>query len=386
MQAVERPARRRAPARLVLRQHAHAVGLDVAARALRGDAHDPRRARADAEPGRGGAGRGAGPLGVHVRRLQALHERGLPGRVPDGRADPHRVRHRDRAARRLQRLRLLHSVVPVRRDRSRPVRRARREVHAVLRPARGRAGAGVREGVPDRLDPVRALRRAGRAGQGARGDAGGARDRGRVPVRRRATGRATTWPAASARSSCSPSRRRSTACPPRRTRRSSRTGRSRTRPGSRRRSWPSAWRWPRSPRRTGGASESPQGPAARGRDAQRGGADHGRGPRRHARRGRARIRRRVGARGGEGRAREGELGRRALVVPLRQGHPVRGRGRRRRRGRGGAHGARWRRGPRRGPGPDDPRRRLDVGGPGLLLRRRSRFGLRARGRRLRLGG
>ena len=184
MQAVERPARRRASARLVLRQHAHALGLDVAARALRGDAHDPRRARADAQPGRGGAGRGAGPLGVHVRRLQALHERGLPGRVPDGRADPHRVRHRDRAARRLQRLRLLHSVVPVRRDRSRPVRRARREVHAVLRPARGRAGAGVREGVPDRLDPVRALRRAGRAGQGARGDAGRARDRGRVPVRR----------------------------------------------------------------------------------------------------------------------------------------------------------------------------------------------------------
>ena len=33
-------------------------------------------------------------LGVHVRRLQALHERRLPGRLPDRRADPHRVRHR----------------------------------------------------------------------------------------------------------------------------------------------------------------------------------------------------------------------------------------------------------------------------------------------------
>ena len=69
---------------------------------------------------------------------------------------------------------------------------------------------------------------------------------------------------------------------------------------------------------------------------------HARGPRHHARRGRARVRRRVGARGGEGRAREGELGRLALVVPLRQGHQVRGGGRRRRRGRGGARGARRR--------------------------------------------
>ena len=31
-------------------------------------------------------------LGLHVRRLQALHERRLPRRVPDRRADPHRVR------------------------------------------------------------------------------------------------------------------------------------------------------------------------------------------------------------------------------------------------------------------------------------------------------
>ena len=46
--------------------------------------------------------------------------------------------------------------------------RARLEVHALLRPAEGRARAGVREGVPDRLDPVRRARRAARA-RGKRG-------------------------------------------------------------------------------------------------------------------------------------------------------------------------------------------------------------------------
>ena len=38
-------------------------------------------------------------------------------------------------------------------------RRARLEVHALLRPAEGRARAGLREGVPDGLDPVRPARR-----------------------------------------------------------------------------------------------------------------------------------------------------------------------------------------------------------------------------------
>ena len=51
-------------------------------------------------------------LGLHVRRLQALHERRLPGRVPDRRADPHRVRDGRAPARRLQRLRLLHPACP----------------------------------------------------------------------------------------------------------------------------------------------------------------------------------------------------------------------------------------------------------------------------------
>ena len=42
------------------------------------------------------------------------------------------------------------------------------EVHAVLRPAARRAGAGLRQGLPDRLDPVRRARRAARAGGAAR--------------------------------------------------------------------------------------------------------------------------------------------------------------------------------------------------------------------------
>ena len=40
------------------------------------------------------------------------------------------------------------------------------EVHALLRPARRRHGAGLREGLPDRFDPVRRLRRAARTGAG----------------------------------------------------------------------------------------------------------------------------------------------------------------------------------------------------------------------------
>ena len=40
-------------------------------------------------------------------------------------------------------------------------------MHALLRPPEGRPRAGLREGVPDRLDPVRAARRAARAGRRA---------------------------------------------------------------------------------------------------------------------------------------------------------------------------------------------------------------------------
>ena len=143
---------------------------DLAARALRRELAPSCRTSAGStlRPRRPALGRRLRRLGVHVRRLQALHERRLPGRLPDRRADPHRVRHRRAPARRLQRLRLLHPGVPVRRRRPRPRRRPRRQVHALLRPPRGRARARLREGVPDRLDPVRPLRRARRASRARR--------------------------------------------------------------------------------------------------------------------------------------------------------------------------------------------------------------------------
>ena len=49
--------------------------------------------------------------------------------------------------------------LPVRRDRPARGRRPRLEVHALLRPPAGRPGAGLRAGLPDRLDPVRRARR-----------------------------------------------------------------------------------------------------------------------------------------------------------------------------------------------------------------------------------
>ena len=49
------------------------------------------------------------PLADVLRRVQALHARRLPGRVPDRLAVPHRVRHGRRAGRHLQRLRLLRA-------------------------------------------------------------------------------------------------------------------------------------------------------------------------------------------------------------------------------------------------------------------------------------
>ena len=104
---------------------------------------------------------------------------GVPRRLPDRRALPHRVRHGRRAAGHLQRLRLLRPRLPVRRAstsatcrarrttllalRSRRGGRSRLEVHALLRPAEGRPRARVREGVSDAVDPVRRRRRAARA-------------------------------------------------------------------------------------------------------------------------------------------------------------------------------------------------------------------------------
>ena len=89
-------------------------------------------------------------LADELGRLQALHARGLPRRLPDRRALPHRVRHRRRPGGRLQRLRLLRGRLPVRRARPARGRRAGVEVHALLRPPEGRPRARLREGVPDR--------------------------------------------------------------------------------------------------------------------------------------------------------------------------------------------------------------------------------------------
>ena len=76
------------------------------------------------------------PLADGLGRLQALHARRLPRRLPDRRDVPHRVRHGRRAAGHLQRLRLLRPGLPVRRDRPARGRRPGLEVHALLRPPR----------------------------------------------------------------------------------------------------------------------------------------------------------------------------------------------------------------------------------------------------------
>ena len=85
------------------------------------------------------------------------------------------------------------------------------QVHALLRPARRGPGAGLREGLPDRLDPVRRARRAARARRrpgraAARGGRGGG-----AALRRRSR---TTASAATAPSSCCSTSPRSTACRP----------------------------------------------------------------------------------------------------------------------------------------------------------------------------
>ena len=125
VQAVERPAgrRRRSSRKGGSYDHTGALGASTwrhvrFVELARGPRRvvEPRRRRPRATRRR----RRLRRLDLHVRRLQALHERRLPRRVPDRRADPHRVRDGRAAARRLQRLRLLHPGVPVRRRRPRP--------------------------------------------------------------------------------------------------------------------------------------------------------------------------------------------------------------------------------------------------------------------------
>ena len=164
------------------RQHGRAEREHVAPRCVR------RAQRA--------TGRRHRSVADELGRLQALHARRLSRRLSHGRDLPHRVRHRRHPGRRLQRLRLLHPRLSLRRDqsaRARPGSRARRrgtrrrrpQVHTLLRPLAGRPRARVREGLPDRLDPVRPARRARRKGARALRAAGRGGRRRRAPLRRR---------------------------------------------------------------------------------------------------------------------------------------------------------------------------------------------------------
>ncbi|CAA9388915.1 MAG: Formate dehydrogenase O beta subunit, partial [uncultured Nocardioidaceae bacterium] len=204
LQGVERrPGGRARPPGDVLRQHGVAERELVASRGLhraarhRGEGRVSGRSR-DARPGarrrrRDHDGHRADGLPVAdvLRRLQALHPCRLPRRLPDRRAVPLRVRHGRRPAGRLQRLWLLRGGLPLRRDRAqegprrRQQRRHRPEVHALLRPAHRGRDTGVRQGVPDRVDPVRRPRRAARAGRQASGRAARPGSDGRPPVRQR---------------------------------------------------------------------------------------------------------------------------------------------------------------------------------------------------------
>ncbi len=102
-------------------------------------------------------------LAVRLRRLQALRGRRLHERLPHRGDRPHRVRHRVRAGRHLQRVRLLRRRVSLRGHRPLRDRPRRPQVHPLLRPAADRRAARLREGVPDRVDRLRSPRRARRA-------------------------------------------------------------------------------------------------------------------------------------------------------------------------------------------------------------------------------
>ena len=152
------------------------------------------------------------PLADVLRRLQALHRRRLPRRLPDRRAVPHRVRHRRRPAGHLQRLRLL---------RARPARSAcSTGARTTAAPGSARSATTAsrttwsrpaRKACPTdsiqfgELDELRE-----RAGERARGAARGGRGRARSST---ATTR-TTASAAPARSSCCSTSPRSTGCRP----------------------------------------------------------------------------------------------------------------------------------------------------------------------------
>ena len=209
------------PARHVLRQHRRARRRHLAARGVHraaqpvGQAASPELAarRRDAATGcrTPPTARPDFRWLMASRRVQALHPRRLPGRVPDRRAVPHRVRHRRRAGGRLQRLRLLRAGLPVRRHRPAPRTTAGCWKCTLCYDRLGDGhGAGLREGVPDRVDPVR--RRWTSCASGPSGRVEELR-RGRRHRRRGCTATTpTTASAAPARSSCCSTSPRSTAC------------------------------------------------------------------------------------------------------------------------------------------------------------------------------
>ena len=82
-------------------------------------------------------------------------QRALPRSLSDRRDRAHRVRHGGHSVGRLQRLPRLYFGLPVRRHRNQPGFRHRPEVHALLRSAASRHGAGLLEGLSDRFDSVR---------------------------------------------------------------------------------------------------------------------------------------------------------------------------------------------------------------------------------------
>ena len=98
--------------------------------------------------------------------------------------------------------------LPVRRHRHQPGLGHRPEVHALLRPAAGRPGAGLLQGLPDPVDPVRDDQRA--EGDGRRSASSSCTRPARSE--RTSTARMKRCSAGSTRSTCWSTSRKSTAC------------------------------------------------------------------------------------------------------------------------------------------------------------------------------
>ena len=136
--------------RPLLRQHGQARGRHVA----------PRRLRRAAGRGPMTATARCGALADELRRVQALHATRPAWRC----ARPARCSAPSSARWWCRRTSATAAATACRRAPSgcstSGGRRAGLQVHALLRPARGRHDAGVRQGLSDRVDPVRAARRA----------------------------------------------------------------------------------------------------------------------------------------------------------------------------------------------------------------------------------